>query len=85
MRNRSVRVLVAAILLILASHDIVAQAEADQLRQDAEATGTKILGRSTHRSFDIGYWEPILSVLPERDRHAQIERHCAIWAVRHRP
>lgn len=38
----------------------IAQAEADQLRQDAEATGTKILGRSTHRSFDAGYWEPIL-------------------------
>lgn len=38
----------------------IAQAEADQLRQDAEATCTKILGRSTHRSFDAGYWEPIL-------------------------
>lgn len=36
------------------------QAEADQLRQDAEATGTDILDRSAHLSFDAGYWAPIL-------------------------
>lgn len=36
------------------------QASADQLRIDAEATGTNILGRSEDRVFDAGYWAPIL-------------------------
>jgi protein-L-isoaspartate O-methyltransferase len=36
------------------------QASADQLKIDAEATGTDILGRSEDRVFDAGYWTPIL-------------------------
>jgi protein-L-isoaspartate O-methyltransferase len=38
----------------------IEQADADQLRYDAEATGTEILSRSADRSFDVGYWAPIL-------------------------
>lgn len=38
----------------------VSQADADQIRQDAELTGTDILSRSDERDFDTGYWGPIL-------------------------
>ncbi len=36
------------------------QTEADQLRLDAQATGTEILSRSMDRKFDTGHWAPIL-------------------------
>jgi len=38
----------------------IGQSDADQLRHDAEATGTDILSRSTDLGFDAGYWAPIL-------------------------
>lgn len=38
----------------------VSQADADQIRQDAELTGTDILSRSDEHDFDTGYWGPIL-------------------------
>jgi protein-L-isoaspartate O-methyltransferase len=38
----------------------IEQADADQVRLDAEATSTEILVRSTDRDLDTGYWAPIL-------------------------
>jgi hypothetical protein len=38
----------------------IEQADADQLRLEAEATGTGILNRSADWGFDAGYWAPIL-------------------------
>jgi protein-L-isoaspartate O-methyltransferase len=38
----------------------IGQAEADNLREDSEATGTDILNRSSDQDFDAGYWAPIL-------------------------
>jgi hypothetical protein len=38
----------------------IEQADADQLRYDADATGTEILYRSANQIFDAGYWAPIL-------------------------
>lgn len=38
----------------------IGQADADQLRHEAEATGTGVLKRSADWGFDTGYWAPIL-------------------------
>jgi len=40
----------------------IEQADADQLRHEAEATGTGVLNRSADWAFDTGYWAPILDV-----------------------
>ncbi len=39
----------------------IEQAEADQLRSDAEATGTEILEKKADQAFNPDYWAPILN------------------------